>query len=251
MRPQLGTGDVVAGGAVVDDDVAGSERGKELIEQTHLPVALGAAHVLEHAAAARAPDHQQVQLGKSDARFLRRGLGVGRLIFRGGGQVERGGVEHLDHAALQRAVRRDARVGRRRAGAQRRDERRLRQSGPRLAVGAVRLVHWALAGEHEQGLELGDDVPATGVELAHLPEESPPRAAHRVGPLARAGPRGIERGEADEERAEEVFELVEGAAAQLGGVDGGERAAVPGRKPRAPGRETRGVRYRAVFIPLY
>lgn len=108
VRPQPGAGDVVAGGAVVDRDVAGGERGEQGVEQTHLAVALGAAHVLEHAAAERAPDHQQVQLGKPDARFLRLGLGVNRLIFRGVGQVERGAVDHLDHAALQRAVRGDA-----------------------------------------------------------------------------------------------------------------------------------------------
>jgi hypothetical protein len=81
------------------------EGGEPGVEQTHRTVTFGTAHVVEHTAVARAPDHQQVQLRKSVARFLRRGLGASRLIFRGGGQVERGAFDHLDHAALSSAVR--------------------------------------------------------------------------------------------------------------------------------------------------
>jgi hypothetical protein len=105
-------------------------------------------------------------------------------------------------------------------------------------VGAVRRVHRALAGEHEAGPKLRDDVPATGVDWEHLPEKPQPRAAHRAGPLARAG--GRERGEADEERPKEVLDPLEGAAAQFGGVNGGERVAGLGRQPRAPSLETGG-----------
>ena len=133
---------------------------------------------------------------------------------------------------------------------QRGDEQRLRQPGAGLAVAAGVVVHRVLAREEALGLELADDLPAGGVALEHLPEETPPGAAHGVGPLARAGLRGIERREAGEARPEDVLEFVEGAAAQVG-AGGAQRAARRAAEAAAPGGEPRGVGHRAVYIPPY
>ena len=242
---QPGARHVMAGGPVVDHDIVGGQGGTELVHQAHLAVVIIPLGIGEHAGAARAPHHDHVQQGKTAAALLRGRLGIGVLVFRRVGQGERGAVQDLDHAALQERTGGHAVVGGLGAGVQGRFEQGQGQPCARLAIGAVALGHDRAALQAEHGLKLAHDVAAGGVALEHLPQEAPPGAPHRVGPLARADlGEGLE---ASQEVAEAQLELVERAAAQA--VEGGEagRAAA---KATAPGGEAGRVRHRAVYLPL-
>ena len=218
------------------------------MQQTHLALAAGALHVVEDAAAARAPHHEQVQLREPDARFLGGGLGIILPILRGIGQGEGGAVDDLHHPAVPSVLWRDAIIRQLRALLERGGEQRLRQPSARLTVGAVRVVDGPLRAEPELGLQLADDLPAGGVALQHLPQETPPSAAHRVGPLARTRLRGIEGRNPREPRAEKLLQLVEGAAPQIG-VDDPQRGAGRAGEAAAPSGKERSVEHRAVYLP--
>ena len=234
---------VFAVGPVAQEDVALFELIPQRAQHAQIVMAQAAAEDLQDRAAVQAKEHRQLHDRKAAAGFLRGGLGIARLVFRGVGQLGGGAVDDDNATALEAGAVAGARPGGLSGGGQSLLETLARQASAGLDRTRIPVGDGTQAVEAEEGLDLADDLAAGGLGLEHLPDEALEGQAQAENPVAAVGTLllGAEQ-RSGQEVAEMVLELGEGGLADgLGG------AAAEGGQAGAPGREIRSVHVRYIY----
>jgi hypothetical protein len=239
--------DILAVGAVCQEDVAGRETFPEPVEESQVMLVKMAQRHVQQRPAGQREEHHQLEHGKTAAGLLAGGLRELLLVGRRVRQLHRTAIDHLDRAALPPGAGACALLGGPGGGGQDAFQALPRQALAGLDVGRGAFIHRLPGVQAGQGLHLADHLAAGRAGLEHLPEKALAGQAQGEGPLAAVGAFVGAGKQVDGDEVGQVpGQLLEGGLAEVGGA-----TAAQGGEPGAEGGKVRRLHWHSnTTVPL-